>query len=67
MNPSCLIHIINKTQLKKKKSKGIITLGLMLSRVTGGAEGFEEGMGAIEEEEEDRKRDCETEERGPLC
>ena len=52
---------------EKKKSKGIITLGLMLSRVTGGAEGFEEGMGAIEEEEEDRKRDCETEERGPLC
>lgn len=37
----------------------------MLSRVTEGAEGFEEEEGAIEEE--DKNRGCETEEGGALC
>lgn len=55
---------IEKTK-KKTLKRTLITLGLMLSRVTEGTEGFEEGEGAIGEE--DKKRDCETEERGPLC
>jgi hypothetical protein len=41
----------------------------MVSRVTGetkGSEEEEEGMGAIENEVEDKKRDCERE-RGRCC